>query len=256
MQYTGIYSTIQRGDKILILNKLVVKKGIIMNKLFLILVCMTITPGAFAASVTLQPGVTDGIDTYVHSNHPAQPYGGNSNFYIVNSTSAGYMSRMLLTFGLPSNIINAAIQSATLTMYTYNCDTGSDASALIYLNRVTSSWDEMTVSWNTQPAFDTAYQKSISVNDGQTGWLSFSITDIVQFWASNPAQNYGVVLEAEQLPYNFQMFYSSENTSYPLLRPMLTIEYEPAAQPAVPELASLFLLSFAGIGLLFRKMRG
>ena len=93
-------------------------------------------------------------------------YGNHPRIAAVAWSASGYNSSMrsLLSFNLSAIPSGSVIQSATLYLYSDPTITGSSdakgnsqliGSNAIYLEKVTSAWDEFTVTWNNQPGTTT-----------------------------------------------------------------------------------------------------
>ncbi|MDR0604742.1 MAG: DNRLRE domain-containing protein, partial [Bacteroidales bacterium] len=97
------------------------------------------------------------------------------------------------------------------------------------IQKVTSSWDEQTVTWNTQPTTTTTNQIIIPASTSQ--W-SYNFTDnstnlvaMVQNWVSNPATNFGFMTRVEiEARYRCMVFASSDHP-VDSLHPELTVTY-------------------------------
>jgi hypothetical protein len=98
-----------------------------------------------------------------------------------------------------------------------------------FIQQITSSWNEQTITWNTQPTTTTTSQIIIPVttfqwNDNFTD-NSANLVAMVQDWVNNPAANFGFMLRMEtELRYRSRFFASSD---HPIdsLHPELTVTY-------------------------------
>jgi len=188
-------------------------------------------------------------------NYGADSYLEISSFHSMSSDSS---ARTLVQFDLPPELSGATIISATLSLYYYN-DLGPMAPEgnSIQVCRVTHDWVEGTgtsgtptqdgVTWNEYNYFDGS---DTSTNNWLTGggdytltdgsaavfpsapppavWISWTVTSIVQGWASGAYPNYGflLLLEDEGFISCGGVFGSKESTLYP--SPKLEITYSPA----------------------------
>lgn len=80
-----------------------------------------------------------------------------------------------------------AISKASLVMYLVS-STGLPTAELM-ISRVTSDWQESTLTWNNKPT--SADGTPVSVNS-TVGTKKFDITYIVRNWQNNPNQNFGI----------------------------------------------------------------
>ncbi len=104
------------------------------------------------------------------------------------------------------------ITSATLHLFT-----ATESSVGLNVHRVTSSWDEMVVTWNNfGGAFDATIWSSFTASS--FGWVSVDVTSIAQAFADGTHPNYGILLDKEGISERSE-FVSSEavNVTHPWL---------------------------------------
>src|SRR5262245_35023997 len=71
----------------------------------------------------------------------------------------------------------------------------SGAPILVSAQRVTASWTEMSVTWNTMPSDDPFVYATTPVGNGTPiGWLRWDVTPLVRDWLTATHPNHGVVL--------------------------------------------------------------
>ena len=187
--------------------------------------------------VVFQPG-PEGLNVAVSSLSPNLAQGTYFTNFIESWTNQGniFNSRMLLNFDYSTLPASINVQKATLTLYadttfkTYPNTTlpnghsqygGSNAGLL---KRIVQSWDENTVTWNTQPAADN--ESTIYVPPSTSRYQDYSI-DVTPFlkYEFSTGTHYGVSLEMLfREPYRALVFHSDDG-NYPLLKPKLEIEY-------------------------------
>jgi RHS repeat-associated protein len=93
----------------------------------------------------------------------------------------------LVSFALPSDVMNSTIESATLGVYTYHGWVKTARTVSLY--RVTSSWSVSGVKWTNKPSQTSITSQALA--QGQTS--SFDVASSVQLWAGGAA-NYGFEL--------------------------------------------------------------
>jgi hypothetical protein len=180
-------------------------------------------------------------DTYIQFYRPTDNFCQSPELYLVTSNKAATMLRFDLT-KLPENIIglnsDAVILEATLELYAVQGNKGVVMG--IYLPY--GPWDPCAVTWNTpweKPGADglsdREYDPRVEGTIQQaTGWMAFDVTELVQYWLREPAQNYGVVIKSFDVSVpSHHIFFSSDHPGEDV-RPKLTIQYEPAAPTATP----------------------
>jgi len=101
---------------------------------------------------------------------------------------------------------------------------------------VTSSWNEQTVTWNTQPSFNSNPIINIPISTVQ--WnrnftdKSAKLLQIVQKWVQNPSRNFGFMIKLDVEDYYRSVLFASSNHSDPALHPELIVTYR---MPCVPD---------------------
>jgi len=193
------------------------------------------TPQAY--TITLQPGA-EGKDAVVNTFNPTTNY-GNTVFEAIEAWTQGGSNRIqrsLIDFDYSTIPAGATITSAKLTLYadtTYNYSAGSvppghsqlSGSNAWNLARVTSAWDEQTVTWNTMPSIDAKSYLSLPASTSASESYSIDVTTFVKDEIANPTIYYGFLLYlVTEIPYRAVYFYSSDG-SYAALHPVLAIEY-------------------------------
>ncbi|MEW6684794.1 MAG: DNRLRE domain-containing protein [Candidatus Edwardsbacteria bacterium] len=145
----------------------------------------------YNSSATLQifqPGPTLGKDAYVDQNNPTTNYGTNVALSVERRTNR--IRRSYLEFDISSLPTIGAVDSAFLNLY-QNAQAAAN-NLTIQCRRVTSSWDESTITWNLQPTFTATVTDSITTNSN--GWKRWTTSEYVQGWYQNTYPNYGFLL--------------------------------------------------------------
>ena len=216
------------------------------------LICISVTfiivsaSNLCASTITLQPGPTDGIDTYVYSNmYAGNNYGSDEMIYVVNPNVSGFYSEGLIKFDVSSY---TNVQSAHLNLYLYisSCDAEYTT---VSLHKITSDWDESTVTWNTKPSYDATPVASLELYDNQyyyENWISFDITSIVSSWTSGET-NRGLVIVCSEWEYNYKFFRSSDYLADPSQRPKLILDAEVGAP--IPEPLTIILFGMVNLSM-------
>ena len=180
---------------------------------------------ASTETITLQPG-SEGKDSEVKEIFPDINSGSSTELGIGYTTWGGKW-RAYLQFDLSSVPINARIIDAYPTLYQHkSLDTGSFT---VGLYRVTSDWEEGTITWNNQPTSSTVVEASCTVYDGSTALRTwYNIGDLVQGWLDGSITNQGMLLKAttdETSLTMIAMFWSSDYTAGTSKCPKLLIHY-------------------------------
>lgn len=185
-----------------------------------------------ASSLTIQPDNSNGQDTwlqYLSSN----THGEDTILQLYASGGAGGHF-VLVKFPLTAIPDDATINSAKIVMYSTD-GTQEPVQQNIDSLRVTSSWDEATVTWNTMPTVDSGdtYKSSVE-GSPMVGDIEFPVTNLVQAWKNGTVPNYGVRIGfAAFMPPASRDFASSEysNSSQ---RPKLVVDYTSTSPTPTP----------------------
>jgi hypothetical protein len=117
------------------------------------------------------------------------------------------------------------ITDADLKLYQYNT-IGPD-NFIVGLHKVTSNWDESTITWNLQPTSSTDAEVTSNITVGTITWKSWDIDTLVQSWLDGDITNYGMVLKDtdESSVNTIAYFWTSDYTTDATKRPILEIDY-------------------------------
>ncbi len=217
-------------------------------KLLGTIICMATFANAFAqTTITLQPDGAAGKDAEIFScvpcGYPNGNHGSKQEFDAIGWTNGGASSnvRSLIQFNLSGIPSNATIVDAKFSLFfNPNDPEGKHFTTFFtpntsYLRRITSAWDEYTVTWNNQPSTTATNQVSLGATTSNTqNFLNINIKNFVQHWVSNPSQNFGMLFRMQtEAKYRKLIFASSDNPNA-ALRPKLVVTYTtPSPMPVV-----------------------
>lgn len=207
--------------------------------IFLLTICsflFVLKNGNSQTTIVLQPDESSSKDANIWNITPTSNYGNHTDFIATAWTNSGNLSLMrgLIDFDLSGIPANSTIQSATLSLY-YHSSTAnighsqSSGSNACWLQRITSPWDENTVTWSNQPTSTTQNQVNIvaSSNDSMS-YPNIDVTNLISDIYNNPSAGYGLMLRLQtELNYRSLLFASS-GESIVAKRPRLTVTYVPA----------------------------
>jgi len=121
-------------------------------------------------------------------------------------TLLGWRRYDLIKFNISSIPSEVDIYSAIFKLYYFEYNDGNPSGHNVSVYRVTEDWDELIVTWNTQPNH-TAMSTNYSIVPGSFGWMEWNLTDDVQDFIDGSVSNYGWKLidnhPSEQSIYNF-----------------------------------------------------
>ncbi|OGS40648.1 MAG: hypothetical protein A3K77_08525, partial [Euryarchaeota archaeon RBG_13_31_8] len=176
-------------------------------------------------------------DTRVNQHNPSVNYGLSglviSNMY---GATSDYEQDILIKFDLSSIPSSASIISASLHLYYYDYWDTNPVGRPINCYRITSSWNEMSVTWNTRPSYYNSVTSTTYV-PFTWGWMSWNVKNDVISFISGSTTNYGWQLMDEtywggnNIP---QQLYKSREENP---KPYLEIEIEgnnPPNKPSKP----------------------
>ncbi|MFC1768800.1 Ig-like domain-containing protein [Nanoarchaeota archaeon] len=178
-----------------------------------------------------QPDDVAGNDTFIDEKTPTTNYGTNANLNVDPRT--GKTKRAMITWNLSDVPAGVVIESAIMELYLL-----TDAGAALNTDvvRITQSWSETGVTWNTRPTFDATVYDTILVG-GTLGWYSWNITTLVTEWYNGTYTNLGLYVkpttENAGNANDEKTFYSSDEATLTTLRPKLNITWSEYQSPNV-----------------------
>ncbi|WP_344938375.1 DUF4082 domain-containing protein [Sphaerisporangium flaviroseum] len=189
----------------------------------------------------------DPMDTFINDVDRTDSWDNfrQDAIWVGKSNTGSKRWRGYIQFPLPpqSDLFwGSTIQNADLELWNYLSHTcGERVGSGITARRITSDWDELTLTWNSQPSVtnvgaDTEYGAYSTDCTGSMNYahdLIHSVNPIVQAWADGHP-NYGIQLRAgnESDLQNWRRYRSREQTDgYPAHGPRLTVDFEPPVPP-------------------------
>ena len=138
--------------------------------------------------------------------------------------------RPLFRFNLNEIPSGSPVISARLSLYANPNPVSAPHSGAnkSYIRKVTTAWDQNTVTWETQPDFSTVNQVSLSESISPSeDYLDLDVTELVRDMVANPSTNFGfIIMNRIENTYRSINFASSECTDINK-RPKLDIVYGP-----------------------------
>lgn len=178
---------------------------------------MAATAACSFSETTIQPGPTNGMDTYFGSvlNSMGVP---NDQFIVCGGNISGDYYQSLIQFtDLMTGPVAANTSKAELWLYC--ASTNYDPNIQVF--KVTMPWTEAGVNYSNYP-MGIYYTYFAPVTS--TGWHRVDITSLYREWKNNSATNYGMRLYPSNSSIsNPSYFYSSNYIDDPTKRPKLVI---------------------------------
>ncbi len=178
-----------------------------------------------------QPGPDIGKDAFIDQDKPDDRKGGTNELRVKSEDKK--LKRSLLQFDLSTLPSGAAISSATLSLYVKGASGGA---VTINAHKVTASWKETEVTWKARDKaasllwatqggdYSGTVVSSASVDDTKNVWRTWDVQSLAADWVANPANNFGVILEAPAGANKEKVFKSSEDGTA-TQRPKLEVCY-------------------------------
>lgn len=207
-----------------------VSRGVVAILLFMAFSC-TQEINLSEKTIVLQPDAAKGKDANIHSLESATS--GDYESLIASAwtwaSQSGAM-RILIEFNLDTIPSNAIIEEARLSLYAATNlgeqHSAGDGSNAALIQRITSDWDESTVSWSTQPSTSESYQVTMAASSSaDEDYVDLDIRTLIQYMVMNPESSYGLMIRLEEeLPYRRLSFASSDNADA-TKHPKLVVKY-------------------------------
>lgn len=176
---------------------------------------------------TIKPDATEGQDAFIYEFNVNQQLGAHPDFMVGRYN--GNETRNLIRFDFSDIPTNAVVDSVKISLYSYqSTSNGSHAGAnASKLQRVTSTWDESTVTWSNQPTSTSVDevlldQTTSTIQD----YLDIDVTLMARVMIANPSQNFGFLfrLQDNSGADKKMVFASSDNTDSDL-HPKIDVYY-------------------------------
>lgn len=181
--------------------------------------------------LTLQPNGDKGMDAVISKIVPDNNFGDIEDIHLYAWTQGGSLNvnRVVIDFDFTSIPTDARIDSAFLSLY-FNSTSGygnehsGDNSFIV--QRITSAWDESTVSWGSQPTTISNNQLTVDGSISATqDFTDIDITTLIGDIIDNRDSSYGLMFKLEnEEEYKILLFASSDNQDENV-RPKLDVYY-------------------------------
>lgn len=172
--------------------------------------------------ITIKPNAIEGKDAAVLSANPTKNYAAYESIvsYIWTYGGAPAIKRIFLEFDFSIIPENAVIADARLSLFynptdttepTFNFHTGDND---LYIQRVTTAWDESTLIWNNQPPTTTENRVELPQSNSPTqDYTDINVTNLVIDMLTSYDGNNGFMLSMKNEfdPYKSVLLASSDH---------------------------------------------
>lgn len=181
-------------------------------------------------TVSIRLGPLTGQDCNVASYIPDTPLPQYPDIVAAAWTYGGEFNlwRPLFRFNLSEIPSGAHVTNARLSLF----GNPSPASALhsgankSYIRKVTSPWNQQSVTWETQPDFSTVNQVLLPESTSPTqDYTDIDVTAMISDMVNNPSENYGFVIMNRFENIYRSMNFASSDCFDVTKRPLLVITY-------------------------------
>jgi hypothetical protein len=178
-------------------------------------------------------GVDAGIFDCVPCGYNNHNFGDIAEFSAIATTNGGNSNaRALIYFDLSAIPEGSVITSATLSLYYAHSAGNGDhryqwGSNSCKLQRVTSPWDEHTVTWDTQPTVTSTNQAILPASTTETqDYPNINVTKLVADMTADQSKNYGMMLRLQTEEIYRQLIFASSDHADATKRPKLVVKYK------------------------------
>ncbi len=153
-----------------------------------------------------QAQIAPSDDSMVNSGSAGTNYGASATVTLVSGKATGLVRFDLSS--LPAGYTSGNVAKATLKLYVGSVTTAGSFN----VDYITSSWNESTVTYSTQPSLGATIAGSVPISLTQKNqYIQVDVTAAVGAWLDGTQQNYGLALVANAPLY--AAFNSKESTT-------------------------------------------
>jgi uncharacterized repeat protein (TIGR01451 family) len=174
-------------------------------------------------------------DSYIRGKGAEQDNNFGSEKEIKLKGKVNDLKRAMMRFDLSAIPSDAVIDSATVYLY---CHEEEDDGLAVLVYRITDSWHESTVNWDSAGTdFDTTATVASFTPSDKDRYYSFDLTELVQDWVNGTHPNYGFGLFA---PAQDEVKFRSKEEDGTSEDPYINITYSLFPDIAVDKIESTY----------------
>jgi len=180
-------------------------------------------------------GTENGFDSYLTSFAPNTNCVNHTDFGGVAWTcnSAACFGRCVIQFYLPNIPTGYFYSSASIDLFSNPAPYSNGGQAAMYgtneciLRRITSPWNDNTVTWNNQPTTTTQNEVLLAQSSSSTqDYLNIDISNMVGDIYNDLSQNYGFMIMLTDETYYRNMIFASSDIADTSKHPRLNICFQ------------------------------
>ncbi|WP_319523799.1 DNRLRE domain-containing protein [uncultured Desulfosarcina sp.] len=217
-------------------------------------ITLTATASDVGASGNGTVVVTATDDSYVVEGSSSSNKGSYTNMYLQSSASSSYGNeRIWVKFDLDGKVpTGATVTSATLSMYQWwTSGQGADMDASAH-GSSDNSWDEGSITWDTQPSFESTADDTVTLTQGNAQWYKWSVNTYVQNEVTSGDDIISFVVKpatedaSTTTTYNFDAKEYSSGSYAPSLE--VSYEVEDGSEEDVEPVSVAFYYRYSAVG--------
>ncbi len=164
--------------------------------IIILILALVLSPQTLSAAVYTQYA---DHDAYVSAENPTGNYNTTELLVSDERGDATKYFRTYIQFSLPTLAANEVVDSAYMyiTADVINDLDGVPNNNDVYLHQVTQTWNENTVTWDSQPNFDGTNDLASFTANLENHTYEINVFTSVNNWLTGVWTNYGYLLEAD-----------------------------------------------------------
>ncbi len=175
-------------------------------------------------------------DAYINSIFPERSFKIHGGTCLVaaawTNQNRPCIVRALFDFDMSLIPSEGVVEKAILSLYgatdhsdgAHSTSGGSNESELL---RITSCWDEESVTWNSQPGYSDENKATLIESVlPEEDYLNIDVTELVKDMIDSPSESYGFMLKLITEEYYRKMVFATSNNSDVSIHPKLIVTFE------------------------------
>lgn len=212
-----------------------------MKKILLLGLLISLNYVSAQLTIKMKPDAAKGKDVVIASPINFNDYANTTLDYYAHNIAAwtwggeAGVAHGLIDFDWSVLPPNAVVSNSTMKIYAFNGQNGSQefhselsGSNESWLERITTPWNEQTVTYNTRPLSTDLNRISVYSSDSANHDFEINVTPLVNDILQNPAQGYGFYWKLQNENYYRKLGFCSSDNDDASKHPEITITFEAA----------------------------